>query len=214
VRFPIAALLLAMLSGCAAIPERAPVGDRDAAWAAHARALDPLDAWEIRGRIALRTADDGWQASLLWVRTRDRHDIDLVGPLGSGHVRLRQDAAGAELRDSDRQVLRDSSAENLLLRATGWQLPVNGLSYWVRGLPAPGTADARTLDEWGRLRTLRQLGWQVEFLGYEQFESIELPNKLFISRADAGNRASADAAVGNDPTLEVRLVIDRWSLRR
>jgi outer membrane lipoprotein LolB len=206
----LAALLLAALSACAAMPERPPVGDRDAAWLARTRDLGPLDSWEIRGRIALRTADEGWQASLLWLRAKDRHDIDLVGPLGSGHVRLRQDASGAELRDSAQQILRDTSAENLLLRATGWQLPVNGLGYWIRGLPAPGVASVRELDEWGRLRTLRQLGWQVEFLGYERLDSLELPNKLFIRRADAGNRQSLDIAAGNDPTLEVRVVIDRW----
>ena len=210
----LAALLLVALSGCAALPERPPVGDRDAAWSARARELGPLESWEIRGRIALRTADDGWQASLSWLRAADRHDIDLVGPLGSGHVRLRQDAKGAELRDSSQQVIRDSSAENLLLRATGWQLPVNGLSYWVRGLPAPGAASARELDEWGRLRILRQLGWQVEFLDYDRLDSLDLPSKLFIKRTDAANRDRGDTAGPGDPTLEVRVVIDRWLLKR
>jgi len=209
-----AALLLAALSGCAAIPERPPVGDRDAAWSARTQALGPVDSWEIRGRIALRTADEGWQASLLWLRAKDRHDIDLAGPLGSGHVRLRQDASGAELRDSARQILRDTSAENLLMRATGWQLPVNGLGYWVRGLPAPGAVSAPDLDEWGRLRTLRQLGWQVEFLGYENVDSLELPSKLFIKRADPALPGGDKATPGNDPTLEVRVVIDRWTLKR
>jgi len=207
------ALLLAAVSGCAAIPERPPVGDRDAAWSARAKQLGPLDSWEIRGRIGLRTADEGWQANLLWLRARDRHDIDLVGPLGSGHVKLHQDDSGAELRDSSQQVLRDSSAENLLLRATGWQLPVNGLSYWVRGLPAPDAASAHDLDEWGRLRTLRQLGWQVEFLDYDRLDAIELPSKLFIKRAN-GTSPGGNEGWNGDPTLEVRVVIDRWLLKR
>lgn len=208
-----AVMLLAVLSGCAAIPERPPAADRNAAWSAREHDLEPLNDWEIRGRIALRTEEEGWQADLVWRRAQDRHDIDLVGPLGSGHVRLRQDASGAVLRDSAQQVWRDSSAENLLLRATGWQLPVNGLSYWVRGLPAPGVPNVHDLDQWGRLRTLRQLGWQVDFLGYERTDALELPSRLFIKRTDVGDRASAPGA-GNDPTLEVRVVIDRWTVRR
>jgi len=200
------ALALTLLAGaCATIPERPPVADPDAAWSARRRQLETRAHWALQGRVALRARDEGWQASLVWKRNADRHEIDLSGPLGGGRLRLSQDRNGAQLRDSSSKVVHAADAEQLLLQVTGWRLPFDGLNYWVLGLPAPGAVGAPDLDVWGRLKTLHQSGWDIEFLGYEPFDGAELPSKLFIRREQP-------AGVGGE-TLEVRLVIDRWDLR-
>jgi outer membrane lipoprotein LolB len=198
------AVVSGLVGGCATTPERPPVADPGAAWLTRQKGLQALAGWELRGRVALRTRDDGWQASLVWTRQQDRHDIDLSGPLGSGHMRLTQDRHGAQLRDSANKVLHAADVESLLIRATGWRLPFDGLNYWVLGLPAPGASGAQDIDAWGRLRTLRQSGWDIEFLGYAEFAGTELPSKLFIRREQVATVAGE--------TLEVRLVIDRWDL--
>ena len=207
----VAVLWLASIGGCATVVERPPAPDARAAWSARNEQLAPIDAWELYGRVALQSQTDGWSASLRWVRDADRHDIDLTGPLGSGHVRLRQDASGAELRDSEHKVLRDSNAESLLFRATGWLLPVDGLNYWVLGLPAPGGANDVQIDRWGRPQRISQHGWQVQYLDYAQFGRYELPSRLFLKRRL--ERAEAPAAADEPVTLEVRLVVDRWALK-
>ncbi len=160
----------------------------------------PLTAWEIDGRLAMRAADEGWHASLRWVRRQDRHAIDLAGPLGGGYLRLTQDRHGAQLRDAEQHVYHARDARALLLRATGWDMPIDGLNYWVLGLPAPGSPVTEDIDPWGRLKTLHQLGWDVEFIKYARYGRYELPSKLFIRR-----KPSAD-------TLELRMVINRWVL--
>lgn len=201
-----AAAALALLAGCATVTDRPPVSDVNAAFRARQADLAALNRWDLHGRVALRSESEGWNASLVWWRRSDRHRIDLAGPLGSGRVRLKQDADGAELRDSEQNVLHDSSAEALLARATGWQLPVNGLNYWVLGLPAPGSPNSVALDPWGRPATLEQQGWQVEYLDYAKFSGRELPSRLFLKR-----RSDAPAVAPDAPaTLEVRLVIERW----
>lgn len=206
-----AVLWLAALAGCATVVERPPAPDARAAWAARNEQLAPIDAWELHGRVALQSQTDGWSATLRWMRDAARHDIDLTGPLGGGRVRLRQDASGAELRDSEHRVLRDHSAESLLLRATGWLLPVDGLNYWVLGLPAPGEANEVQLDQWGRPQRLSQHGWQVQYLDYAQFGRYELPSRVFLKRRVEHN---ATPGTGDEPdTLEVRLVVDRWTLK-
>jgi outer membrane lipoprotein LolB len=205
-------LLAGLLAGCATLPERAPVADPQSAWRTRQAELKPLTAWEIHGRLALRTAEEGWQATLVWWRERDRHRIDLAGPLGGGRVRLTQDRGGAELRDAEQKVYRDTSVEQLLKRATGWHVPLEGLNYWVRGLPAPEAATHEDLDAWGRLKTLTQLGWDIQFLEYARHGARELPSKVFIRRqARVGERRVGDE--GNDATVEVRLIIERWTLQ-
>jgi len=190
------------LAACATLPGRPPVENPQAAWGARQAELMHVNAWEIRGRVALRTADTGLQASLQWVRAGDSHRIDLAGPLGGGRVRLRQDASGAELRDSTDKVYRDASAERLLARTTGWQLPLDGLNYWVLGLPAPDTPATSELDAWGRLTRLGQRGWDIRFLDYAIYSGHELPSRVFITRG-------ADAGTGG--TLDLRLVVETWT---
>jgi outer membrane lipoprotein LolB len=196
-------LLAAFIAGCAAVPERAPLDDPRGAWRARQAALASVDAWEIRGRLALRTADDGFQASLQWRREAERHRIELAGPLGGGRVRLTQDEQGAELRDAKDKVYRDRSLQRLLLRATGWQLPLDGLNYWVLGLPAPTPVTSSDIDAWGRLAVLEQQGWEIRFLDYAHYGAHELPSRVFVKR-------KTQTAAG--ATLDVRLVIETWTI--
>jgi len=205
---------LLVLSGCAGLPEGPPVDDPAAAWQARAARLAPLTNWEVLGRMALRTPEESWQATLLWVRRDDSHKIDLTGPLGRGHLRLTQDRDGAQLRDADQRTYRDSSAQQLLLRATGWQVPLEGLNYWILGLPAPEADSGRDLDERGRLSALRQSGWDIRFMEYARYDGYDLPSKLFIKRRAAPGERVIGADPANDSVVELRLVIERWTFNR
>lgn len=195
-----------LLTGCAALPTRAP-DEVARAWALRQQALAPITNWELRGRIALRSRDEGMQASLHWVRDGVRHRITLVGPLGSGQVRLTQDAGGAELTDADKKLYRGTTARDVLARTTGWDVPLESLNWWIRGLPMPGAKAEQELDEDGRLKTLTQLGWAVEFLEYGRYGAYELPSKLFARRHE-----NVPGIGLNHVTLEVRVVIERWAL--
>lgn len=199
--FPL--LLLALLGGCASLPERPPVENPSATWQTRQTQLAQLNVWDLRGRLALRADEQGANASLRWVRDRDRHRMNLAGPFGGGHVRLTYDGSGAELRDSDGETYHGATMQQLLLRATGWNLPIEGLNYWVLGLPDPAAPAQSTLDEWGRLKLLEQLGWDVEFIEYTQAGRYELPRRVFI------RHKQRDAS---DSEIEARLVIETWEV--
>jgi outer membrane lipoprotein LolB len=207
VKKSLVALLVTMLAGCATVGDHPAAKDPQAAWRERQAQLLPLKDWRIQGRVSARTPDDGWQASLRWTRDNARHEIDLWGPLGRGHVRLTQDSSGAELRDADNHSYWAKDGEQLLLERTGWWLPLDGLNYWVLGVPIPTAPNSHTLDQWGRLKRLRQLGWDIDFLQYRRQGNYELPSKLFIRR-NADTAAQSDGA----PPLEVRLAIERWTI--
>ena len=132
-----------------------------------------------------------------------------MGPLGRGHLQMVLDRQGAELRDADRRVWRAENPEVLLYRATGWTLPLNGLNYWVVGLPVPATVSTQQLDAQGRLKRLVQSGWDIQFLGYARVGAYDLPNKLFITR----RQAPTEAPAAGEEFLEVRLSIERWTIK-
>lgn len=190
---------------CAAPLPRPPADHLQLLWQARESALLPIQHWELRGRLAVRADERGGQASLTWKRDAALHNIRLNGPLGRGVVRVTQDETGAQLQDSEQRVFHAANAEELLFGYTGWRLPLTNLNFWVRGLPVPGLPSSRELDNAGRLKTLRQQGWEVRYQGYVQSGTHELPNRLMLFYSPEPPSLDMPTA------MEVRIVIDRWS---
>lgn len=203
------AVLALLAAGCVTAPVPPPVENPAAAWQARQAELHTLRAWTLQGRLAMRAAEEGWQASVHWIHDGARQRIDLTGPLGRGHLRLTQDDDGAELRDADQRTWRAENAQQLLYRTTGWLVPLDGLDYWILGLPAPGPAAKLALDDQGRLKTLDQAGWEVRFLEYARSGSLDLPSRIFMKRQGDGNAAASAKQVD----VEVRLIVERWTLK-
>jgi len=196
--------LVLWLASCAAPLPRPSADHLQQLWQARVSALLPIQQWELRGRLAVRADERGGQASITWQRNAAHHNIRLNGPLGRGVVRVTQDETGAQLQDAEQRVFRAASAEELLYRYTGWRLPLDNLNYWVRGVPVPDLPASRELDDAGRLKSLRQQGWEVQYLGYAQSEGHELPNRITLTYVP-------EPATPEAPAMEVRLVIDRWA---
>ena len=106
------------------------------------------------------------------------------------------DAAGAELEFADGTVHRASSIDELVRLQLGWEIPVDSLSWWVRGLVAPGEYGERKIDNEGDLVELLQNGWHIEYGRYSAVEGIRLPARLTARKAD----------------WKVKLVVRHWVL--
>ena len=187
------------LAACAVAPRMPDV----LPWPQRAAQLSALKDWELRGRVAMQTDDNrGGQAALHWQYRGERHVIVLLGPLGGGLLRLQQDRDGAYLQDAERREYRAASAEELLFSVAGWRMPLSGLEYWIRGLPAPSEITHQEWDEYGRLARLQQLGWEVHFLEYMPSEGYELPRRLDLILPEIDRQARAEA----------RIVVEEWLL--
>lgn len=192
------------LNACSTLPvppDRAADGAAEPLWQQRQQALTALQSWSLNGRIAVLTAQQGWHAGVRWMEQDGEYHIHLDAPLGQGAAEIIGNRAGVVLRTSDGEFSA-ASAEDLLEQRLGWRLPVSGLRYWVRGLPdmrAP--VASHTLDAAGRLTRLQQSGWDIEFKRYAPVGPLELPDKIFLT----------NNSTGTDATLEIRLVIERWS---
>lgn len=166
------------------------------AWPARQQALSALRDWSVNGRLAVTTEQEGWHVSLYWVQQGPAYSIDLIGPLGQGRVRIQGDAQGVSLRTANGQVQRATDPDDLLAQAVGVRIPLNGLLYWMRGLPDPGQRSVLALDEQGRLSRLEQGGWRIDYLDYMPVAPLELPRRI---RATQGE-------------IKVQVVVNEWSL--
>ncbi|HAJ93042.1 MAG TPA: outer membrane lipoprotein LolB [Gammaproteobacteria bacterium] len=185
-RFLAGLLTVLLMAGCATTP--APRSSQSAA---------AITAWQLNGRVSLTRGEEGWHAGLYWQEQIDTFYLKISGPLGQGGFQLNGDARGVVLVDADGQTFTAPDADALLVQVTGWQLPVRGLRYWIRGLPEPATGKAQlTRDEAGQLLRLEQSGWIVKYQRYQYVGDVLLPDKLQLLHDD----------------ISVRIVVDQWEL--
>lgn len=186
-------LILTLLSSCATPPTVSP--EAGTAWAARQSRLMRFNTWRADGRIGVISGQDGWHANFLWAQQDSGYRIDLIGPLGQGRVVVESDGWEVRVQTQDGQNWSAPDADDLLERTLGVRLPVNGLRYWARGLPEPGSTPVLQMDASGRLTRLEQNGWVIEYPAYAStLFNLDLPARITARRED----------------LSVKLVIEQW----
>ncbi len=195
-RLAVLMALLVVLSGCAVAPP-SPSTAPDA-WAARQSTLTRLTQWQADGRIGVVNGQDGWHASFQWAQRDSDYRIDIIGPLGQGRVAIQGDGREVSVQTQDGQQWTAPDPDILLEQTLGMRLPVTGLRYWVRGLPAPGPTSLLQTDATGRLARLEQDGWVIEYPLYAPTSvlNLDLPERIVARRQD----------------MNIKLIIEQWTL--
>lgn len=186
-------VIVGLLTACAQFPTGQVVTSHE-----HFRGLLPLVQFRLNGRLSVKTETQSLAGGVTWRREAAEEVVLLSGPLGQGAVEIRRQEGGLVLVGADGSITRAASDELLLEQALGLRLPLDGLVYWLSGLPRPGEPFAATLDAAGRVASLEQNGWRLEYDRYRQVDGRALPGRLFARRGEA---------------LEFRLVVDAWEAR-
>lgn len=197
--------LCALLAGCAQSPLWQSIqpllydAERpgQSAWDQHRARAEAVRAWTLLGRAAIQTEREGVSAAVRWVEQDGVYTLRLMGPFSQGSYELSGDAAGVVLRTPDGRDLQAEDPEALLQGALGWSLPVSGLRYWIRGIPAPGSEPSGLrLDALGRMTDVEQDGWRISVLRYTALQGLDLPEKLFMESR----------------RLKLRIAVQSWEL--
>lgn len=191
-----------MLTSCTTI---SPIATDDVpvqSWQQRQQTLTKLDQWKINGRVFIKANNEGEQLNMHWVRQNDHHEINLSGPLNVGSARLTLDP-GKAILVADDKTYQAENAEQLLADVNGWRLPVNGLAYWIRGLPAPNAESEQILDPRNRLQQLVQSDWEILYQSYTRVGEQDLPRTIFIKRIPSVTDTAAEL-------IEVRIAVSSW----
>jgi outer membrane lipoprotein LolB len=189
--------LVAVLCGCVTAPDKPD--DPQIAWERRQSILKQQPTWDLTGKLAVHAAQEGWFAGLDWQQRGEQFQIDLKDSFGRIVARIEGDNNGVVLTQHDGSTVSAATPEQLTRELYGFPLPLSGLRYWVRGIPAPNgdseqSRTSKSLDSYGRLSELQQAGWAVDYQEYQEAEPVALPEKISVS--------------GHD--LRVKLVIDGW----
>lgn len=196
-RAGLAALGLALLAGCASLPPAPPPPDDPAVhaslWLRHQAHTEALERFAIEARAA-GTGLAGAKADVHYRQDSDDHfRMRVAGPFGAGALSLAGNAQAVEVQSREGRTLTEDP-QGWLYERSGWSLPLSHLRWWLRGLPAPTTAQRLEFDADGYLTLLEQDGWLLNYADYQPVAQWVLPRRL---EARQGER-------------RMRILIDRW----
>jgi outer membrane lipoprotein LolB len=130
-----------------------------------------------------------------WQQGADDYQMRFNAPLGQGALLLKGNYHQVTLRTADNKVFQADNPDTLLTQVLKLELPVTGLHYWIRGLPAPISTPKRlNLNENGYLHSLYQDGWQIEYLSYFNESDPHLPKQIYLENHQ----------------FQVKMVISQW----
>lgn len=199
-----ASLLALLPAACATVPPMAPAAVTVPPTADALQALDRREQrlratrdWSLSGRIAVVSGRQGGSGRIDWHQQGDRYDISLAAPVTRQSWRLVGGPGGARLDGLDGGPRSGSDAEALLREATGWDIPVNALADWVRGI---GLGDGEVgYSAEGLPVTVRQ-DWRLDYGDWAEATLVDGPVRM-------PGRVSAEKGAAR-----VRLVVDAWQL--
>jgi outer membrane lipoprotein LolB len=172
-RFPL--LLVALLAGACAQLETKPPQDVE---------------FDLSGRLAARYGEEAFTGNIAWRHAKSADEMLITSSLGAGVARIVRQGGSVVLSTAEPREYKAEDAEALTEEVLGFRLPLAGLADWVRGRPstdAPATAEYAP-D--GRLLSLQQQGWNIEYLDYQE----KRPSRLRLTY----------------PGIELRLAISEW----
>ncbi|MFA0922088.1 lipoprotein insertase outer membrane protein LolB [Xanthomonas fragariae] len=157
--------------------------------------------WSFQGRVAISKDRNGGSGHIDWQQDGPRYRVQLSAPVTRQSWVLTGDttSGAGRLEGLEGGPRSGPDAEQILLEATGWTIPVNQMPDWVRALRiADAGAERVDLDAAGRPRTVQQDGWTIDFLAWSPANDgqPELPQRLEARNGDA----------------KVRLLVDQWTV--
>ena len=205
--------ILFLLGACSTLPRSAVPPSASAAsnaWSDRVADMERVDSWDVKGKMAVRTADDGGSATFLWERNSQQHRIEMYGPFGGGRAIITQNGDGATMRDNKKNVYEDKNAELLLYRRVGWHVPFEAMNFWMKGVPGPGEFDALELAANGTALGFQQGGWEVSYLDYAERAGMLVPRKMFLKALPGTVHLVDEHGKDLGDRLEVKVVLRRW----
>jgi len=182
---------LLLLAGCTTTqPQRDQVN-----WQKERTRLEQLSHWQLSGKMAIITAQQKGSARVNWQQNGDDYRLNLTSLIGTHILELSRSKGEITLIDNEGNPHQSQDAEALIYQLIGWNIPVQGLPEWIKGLP--GKAEFE-LNSDSSLASVRDGQWQIVYGDYRDQDGYRLPHLLTMT--GQGSR--------------LKLQINQWTLVR
>ncbi|SNR93355.1 outer membrane lipoprotein LolB [Methylobacillus rhizosphaerae] len=189
--------IMLILAGCASVPPAIQPSTPEI-HQQHLADLATIQQFHLKGRIGVQTDTRGFSGSTQWQHSAAQDQIALFSPLGSQVASITRTPHGVNLVTSDNKRYEATDAETLTEQNLGWRLPMSGLSDWVLGRPDKHAVDTVQWDEAGRITSLEQDGWHIEYGQYVLTDNHQLPTRITLRNASK---------------LTLKLIVQQWQIQ-
>jgi outer membrane lipoprotein LolB len=169
-----------LMAGCAHQPSISPTLPVDSQ--VHQQSLASYKNWTIQGKIGFKSPEKKQSASLRWLQTRKKYQLNLTSILGSSILSMQGDEQNVLLKVG-KDTYQDTDASFLIWRTTGWEIPVEHFPTWVKG--AYRNQDHVVLSDQGWVTQLNPScsnceQWEIHYSAYQFVEKRWLPHKITL----------------------------------
>ncbi|HKJ16793.1 MAG TPA: lipoprotein insertase outer membrane protein LolB [Xanthomonadales bacterium] len=169
------------LSSCASVsqvPDGSPSAESKDLYEARVSILTDVEQWSMGGKLAISDGQDGGSGNLEWRRQSELSELDFRGAFGRGAWQLDIRPGQSVLNFASGESWEAAEVTTLVRNHVGWEIPVDALEWWIRGIAAPDGKAVFALDESGKLGRLEQYDWTVIYQRYRDFSGIEMPTRI------------------------------------
>ncbi len=155
-----------------------------------------IQQFSVKSRLGIIANPKNHSARLSWQHTPQEDHIDVYSPIGGKVAKIVKTPEQVTLTDNGQKTIEAHDAESLTEKTLGFRLPLSGLSHWVLGKPSnTGLVNAVHWDKNGRIKTMQQNGWDIQYQGYAEHSGYFLPRKVTLK----------------NERMTLKLVTDKWT---
>ena len=170
VRFGAVIAMVALLIGCASLPEPIRLA---------ASMPQASENYVVSGKARINAPDLTQSLRFRWQQQNGQYDIWLWGALGMGRTHLQGSEEAFLISDGSQQI--SGSPGDLMRAHFGWSVPVEALGAWLRGAAASSMPlNLQQSDDRDRLIALQQGAWRVTFADHEVLNNAWLPGRVSV----------------------------------
>lgn len=157
-----------------------------------------ISKWETSGRVGIRTKNDAISGNFTWQKDPKTFALSIVGPFGQGAINLKKNQDSLVTLAYEDTLTTGSDPGVLLQQELGWEFPVEQVTYWIRGLPAPNSPfRVSNNTKTKQPDTIEQDGWSIQYTNFVNVDGLSLPQKMQVS----------------NPPFKVNLIINQWTIQ-
>ncbi len=164
-RFTWLLLLVLLLAGCSSLDN----STTNVEWQAHQQRLATITEYRASGKLGYISPKERQSLNFVWTHSAQKSELRLTSFLGQTVLNMTITPQGAHVDTYDDQQFTAQSAEQLIYRLTGLEMPVAPLASWLLG--SPQNADDYALNQTHTLdwleKTINDQRWHLDYLNYQ-----------------------------------------------
>lgn len=137
---------------------------------------------------------NSWRAQLKFCVTKDCTKLQLTPQFATQVIMITVQNDGNATITIDKKTIRTNDIIHTLKTETGFIIPVNELSFWLKGLPAPNSKFKLSQQPYV---TIKQNNWEIIYKDYSYHNNYQLPKKILM----------------NNKQNNIRLFIKNWDIQ-